>query len=116
MYNVTLKYSFIASHKHLGYIEDNPIHTHNWEVKVQISSTELNATKNICEYEKIEKAVMSLDQIHLNKILVSTTSSFISKYLFEMIDVFIKEDNKTADVVGVSVSEYPNIDVMFLED
>ena len=110
MYTITKEFHFSASHELKNLPENHQffrLHGHNYIVKVELQSDDLNEYDFVQDYgelSKIKKYIDdNFDHRHLNEVMdhVNPTAELIAKYLY---DLFINEYPK---IVAIHVSETP---------
>ncbi len=110
MYRITKEFHFSASHQLTRLPDDHPcarLHGHNYIVKVELSSNELNEYGFVVDYRDLGELKNhiddDMDHRHLNEVFDhdSVTAEFMAKYFYE----YCKE--RWACVSAVMVSETP---------
>lgn len=110
MFRITKEYHFSASHQLHGLAEDHPcsrLHGHNYIVRVELSSGELNETGFVRDYRELDDLKIYIDEKidhrHLNEVLGDddTTAEKLAKHFYDWCK------SRWPEVSAVSVCETP---------
>lgn len=110
MYKITKEFHFSASHQLIGLPDDHPcarLHGHNYIVKVELMSDELNEHGFVKDYRDLTPLKNyiddELDHRHLNEVFGhdGMTAEYLSKTLYEWCS------ERWSEVSAVMVSETP---------
>ncbi len=110
MFRITKEYHFSASHQLHGLADDHPcarLHGHNYIVRVELSSAELNETGFVRDYRELDDLKIYIDEKidhrHLNEVLGDddTTAEKLAKHFYDWCK------SRWPEVSAVSVSETP---------
>lgn len=110
MYIISKEYHFSASHQLFQLPEDHPchrLHGHNYVVKVELQSAELNAVGFVRDYRELDDLKRYIDDTfdhrHLNDILGddNVTAENLAKHFYDW------SKARWAEVTAVTVCETP---------
>ena len=116
MYKITKEFSFCASHQLNGLPETHPctrLHGHNYIVRVELKSKELNPIGFVIDYRALEPIKKwideTLDHQHLNNILkFNPTAENMAKSFFTQFKYLLGFNGKYLSAVEVSETPKTN--------
>ena len=107
MYKVSATTNFASAHKLRGYegLCEN-LHGHNWSIKVQLGSKQLDEIGIVYDFKKLKKnltdIVILLDHKYLNEIppfdKINPTSENIAKYIYDSLSEIVPPHIKVFSV------------------
>jgi 6-pyruvoyltetrahydropterin/6-carboxytetrahydropterin synthase len=112
MFELSVEREFCAAHAIVINGHREPIHGHNWRVKVVVAGTQLDSNGLLCDFHIIERAI---DQViapfhnqHLNEVApfdrVNPTAEHVAQKIAEGLKGNVP---RSAKLQSVSVSEAP---------
>ena len=125
MYEVKVEKSFSAAHHLLNYegVCENQ-HGHNWKVEVYVKGETLDKSNILVDFKilkkELDEVLNYLDHKDINTLKEfenqSPSSEFMAKFIYEKINVRIKNFSNDAKVSKVAVWETPTSRATYYED
>lgn len=122
MFKISVKTELSAAHQLIGYQGScRRIHGHNWTIKVQVSTRELNDVGIGYDFREMKRLVKdivnSYDHQFLNEIppfnTINPTSENLAKIIFDKVK---KKVPTHIEVISVEVMESDRCSVIYTED
>lgn len=122
MYKISVKTNFSAAHKLMGYQGNcERTHGHNWTVKAQIATKELDSIGIGYDFRKLKRhldeIIGKFDHQYLNEIppfnQSNPTSENLANYIFLSLKNILPSESQ---VVSVEVKESEKCSVIYSED
>ena len=122
MYKISVETKFAAAHRLLGYQGNcERIHGHNWIVKAQIASTELDPIGMAYDFKELGQHVNSIiekfDHQFLNEIhpfdKINPSSENLANYIFQSLKDILPSNLK---VIFVEIKESDKYSAIYSED
>lgn len=113
MFKVTVQTSFWASHQlTLAEGEKEPVHSHNWKVKAEVSGEKVNHLGLLIDFNKLKQLIDNITKPFTNQLLENseyfrnrnTTAEIIAKYIFEKLQPQLPE-HLTLECISVTEGE-----------
>jgi len=121
MYELTIERTFAAAHAIIIKGEREPLHGHNWRVRLTVAGKSLDSDGLLCDFHALEqvldRAIGGFHNRNLNETApfdrVNPTAENVAGHLAQEIARYLPA---TVGIVRVSVTEAPGCEATFRSD